>query len=131
METFHKSERLCSLKVISDLFENGESLVTPFFRVVWEISPAELLSPAQVAISVPKKRFRSAVQRNLIKRRIREAYRRNKHVLYSDLNTLGSRIVFIIIFRGEVIPDYESIQKNILEMISLLGKRVRKKLKIS
>jgi ribonuclease P protein component len=97
--------------------------------VIWDISPVEIAFPAQVAISVPKKKFRSAVERNLVKRRIREAYRKNKHLLYSDLTSLGCKIVIIIIFRGEVIPDYESVEKNIAEMNSLLGKRIRKKLK--
>ena len=78
-ETFEKSERLCSTKIISGLFENGNIFYTPLFKVVWSISPVIIPYPAQIAFSVSKRGFRLAVTRNLIKRRMREAYRKNKY----------------------------------------------------
>ena len=78
-ETFEKSERLCSTKIISGLFENGNIFYTSLFKVVWNKSPVTLPLPAQVAFSVSKRGFRLAVTRNLIKRRMREAYRKNKY----------------------------------------------------
>jgi len=69
--------------------------------------------PAQVMFSVPKMGFRHAVVRNLIKRRIREAYRKKKNVLYDFLNEGNLQIVIIIIFKESFIPDYISIEKSI------------------
>lgn len=119
-ETFRKSERLCSKKAIAGLFENGNSFYSFPFQIIWIKSPAGQISPAQVAISVSKKTFRRAVKRNLIRRRIREAYRRNKHTLYEFLESKNTRIVFIIIFKDNEIPEYISIEKTIRDSIGKL-----------
>jgi ribonuclease P protein component len=116
-ETFDKSERLCSTKIISGLFENGKVFYTPLFKVVWNRSPVPLASPAQIAFSVPKRTFRLAVTRNLIKRRMRESWRRNKYILYDSLDSRNSQIVLIVIMIGKSVPDYvtiENIMKNII-----------------
>lgn len=73
--------------------------------------------PAQVAFSVSKKRFRLATIRNLIKKRIREAYRKNKSDLYRFLISTDRKIVFILIFTGNSIPDYTTIEKSVKEII--------------
>jgi ribonuclease P protein component len=116
-ETFSKSERLCSKKAIAELFENGTSFFSFPFHIVWIKSPAEIPFPAQVAISISKKSFKLAVRRNLIKRRIKEAYRKNKHTLYNFLNSGNLKIIFIVIFKDNTIPDYPRVEKSVKEMI--------------
>lgn len=88
---FKKSERLNSAKVIDQLFQGnsgresiGGSLAAFPLRCVWkaiEIRNSDLV-PVSVLIVAPKKRLRHAVDRNRMKRQIREAYRLHKHILW-------------------------------------------------
>ncbi|MCE5346004.1 MAG: ribonuclease P protein component [Bacteroidales bacterium] len=117
-ETFNKSEKLCSRKIITSLFESGNVFYTSCFKVVWGKSPVLLPAPAQVTFSVSKRGFRLAVTRNLIKRRMREAYRKNKTTLYEHLSSQGIQIVFVVILKGNMVPDYLIIERSIKEMIN-------------
>jgi ribonuclease P protein component len=119
-EKFRKSERLCSKKAIADLFENGRSFYSFPFQIIWIKRDSEILQPSQVAISVTKKIFRNAVTRNLIRRRIREAYRRNKNILYNFLVTERTNIAFILIFKDSSIPEYVTLEKAIVKAIAKL-----------
>jgi ribonuclease P protein component len=116
-ETFSKSERLCSKKAIEELFDRGKSFYCSPFLIVWAYSNADIPSPAQVTFSVSKKGFRLAVTRNLIKRRTREAYRKNKSLLYDFLISSEKKIVFAIIFREKTIPDYRTVEDSVKEII--------------
>ena len=77
MHTFKKEERLCSVRLIQSLFHSGSSFVVYPFRVVYRFEKRDI-GTAQVLISVSKRRFKLAVTRNSIKRRLREAYRLEK-----------------------------------------------------
>ena len=76
----HKSERLCSRTAIDRLFEpgSGSRSISAFpLRLVYGTAERQ----TAMLVSVPKRYFRHAVDRNRVKRQVREAYRRNKHIL--------------------------------------------------
>lgn len=85
--TLGKSERLCSKKLIERLFAGGNKSFPAFpMRVVYmPLGAEEEGTEVSILISVPKKRFKRAVKRNLVKRQVREAYRRNKYILLDAL----------------------------------------------
>ena len=126
-KSFSKSERLCSRKIITKLFTESNSFYTASFKVLWLELPDASRFPVQIALSVPKKRFRSAVKRNLIKRRIREAYRKKKHVLYELLLQINVRIALLLIYRGNEVPDYNQTEKSVIEIRDRLIARIRDK----
>jgi len=76
--TFGKNERLSKEKHIQELFDKGSSFYSFPFKVFFMPHPDPAPSTHQVLVSVSKRNFKRAVDRNLIKRRIREAYRLNK-----------------------------------------------------
>jgi len=119
-ETFKKHERLCSKKAIEALFEKGISISCYPFYVLWSYSDQDSIKPAKVAISVSKKLIKSAVQRNAVKRKIREAYRKKKYILYDFLTSAGKKINFILIYRENKVPDYFEIERHIDDTIQKL-----------
>lgn len=90
--TFAKEERLKKEKDIQELFDKGSSFYLFPFKVFFMAHPDQAATHHQVLISVSKRNFKRAVDRNLIKRRMREAYRLQKHELQA---TPPLRIGFI------------------------------------
>ncbi|HNE28309.1 MAG: ribonuclease P protein component [Saprospiraceae bacterium] len=117
--TFGRQERLKSPTLISRLFKEGQVLMAYPLRVVWlqlpEQTDAGHGAPAQVVITVPKKHFKTAVSRNLMKRRIREAYRLQKSDLYEKLGTRRVALLLMFIAREEL--PFADIEAGIGKMI--------------
>ena len=125
--TFTKEERLCNKKLIDELFHNGSSFLCYPFKVSWLIVADQQSVPAQVLFSVSKKRYKRAVDRNLIKRRIREAYRLHKQqYLYSPCIEGDKKIVFSIGYIGKEIAAYEFIEKKLLKLLNQLSEQIAK-----
>lgn len=115
MYTFRKEERLCSRKHLDLLFKNGSSFLLYPFRISYLFIDEPASVPAQVVINVPKKRYKRAVDRNLLKRRIREAYRLNKRVeFYNQLSTDKGLLLFSIQFVGKKKYEFTFIQKKLV-----------------
>lgn len=118
--TFQKEEKLSSRKAISDLFDNGKAFTVPPFRVFWKESTEEIPFPARVAVTVSKKNFKRAVDRNRIKRLLREAWRLNKHILYKHLEQEKLQIILMIVYTPTDMPRQDIITLNIEEVVSKL-----------
>ncbi|MFN2312969.1 MAG: ribonuclease P protein component [Bacteroidales bacterium] len=119
--SFSKEERLCGIKAVSELFSEGRSLNLPPLRIIYRILPADVnLHPVRVLISVPKGHFKKAVDRNLIRRRIREAWRINKTTLKENVSGSASRLEVAIIWNDTVIRPYDETLKAVKEAIGRL-----------
>ncbi len=122
MHTFKKEERLCNKKLIDELFHNGSSFLCYPFKASWLVIDEPWQIPAQILFSVSKKRFKRAVDRNLVKRRMREAYRLNKQQqLYTLLDRTGKKIALSVGYIGKEIAPYELIEKKMLKLLAQLG----------
>jgi ribonuclease P protein component len=108
---FRKSERLSKEKEIQELFDKGSSFYLFPFKVLLLRLP-EGVPFSQVLISVSKRKFKNAVDRNTIKRQIREAYRLNKHLLPSGC---ANRLGFIYTHK-EILPSAEISSKMVHAM---------------
>jgi len=118
MYTFKKEERLCNKKLIDGLFHNGSSFLCYPFKVSWIAAPATQAVPVQVLFAVSKRRYKRAVDRNLVKRRMREAYRVLKQqFLYNHLLASNQSIVLSIGFIGKEISDYSLMEKKMLKAL--------------
>jgi len=121
--SFSKIEHLCGEKRITRLYTQGDAFIAYPVRVVFLIEPKSDIEPANVLISVPKKRFKRAVKRNRLKRLIREAYRLNKQELIEKLEEKQLQIHVAFNYVSDDELDFVSIEKKIkLSLQKLIDK---------
>jgi ribonuclease P protein component len=109
--SFHKDERLCSKKIMDKLFADGKSIFVFPVKIVYLETSLLSKFPVQAAFTVGKRNFKRAVQRNLIKRRMREAYRLNKHQFYGEIGEKQVAVFFI--YTGKTISEYKQIESSV------------------
>jgi ribonuclease P protein component len=115
--SFHKKERLCSKYIIEKLFNEGKVVYEYPFKAFWlQIDLPEKV-PVQTVINVSKKRFKRAVKRNLLKRRMREAFRLNNYNFYSKIDSQQKQFALMILYNNNTILDFNSIQLGMIKLL--------------
>ncbi len=139
-------ERLKSRKLIAAVFSQGKAISQPLFRAVFlaaagdgSPSPHAMFDTSrntaagtstndrpvlQAGFSASSRNFKRAVDRNRIKRLMREAYRREKHILEQHLREKNLSLSLFLIYTGKQLPDYPTVLQQIRELIRLLVKKI-------
>ncbi|MEI6487757.1 MAG: ribonuclease P protein component [Bacteroidota bacterium] len=121
MKTFSKEERICGKITIDDLVAKGKSFNSFPFRIVW-LEVKERKVAVKVVISVPKRIFKRAVDRNRLKRLTREGYRMNKEILSSSLKSKKVNVLFV--YTAKTILEGNEMQEKMVVALTLLAKKI-------
>ena len=122
---FSKVERLSHKNHIDALFNEGKSFSMNPFKIIYRLHPIAAEVPVKVLFAVSKKKFKRAVDRNRLRRIIREAYRLNKHLLVDQLATIPCSLHMGFVYvsdRRDV--TFAEIEKQMVSCLERLGKIV-------
>ena len=126
-QTLSKSERLKSYKRIRILFAQGQKFKVFPLVVYFLLSDDEVGGVLQMGVSVGKRHFKRAVDRNLLKRRIREAYRKKKGELKETLTASGISMDIFFVYSNARISDYAEIELAMQQGLTILLEKIKTK----
>ncbi|MFZ6038583.1 MAG: ribonuclease P protein component [Bacteroidota bacterium] len=120
-----KGQRISGIKRIEHLFGHGKSFISYPLRVVYVIRSSRDDYPIAVMVSVPKKKLKSAVARNRMKRLVREAFRQNSHLLDIDAFPHEQSLDIAFVYLKDELCDYATIQKAVLKALSEIARQMK------
>lgn len=130
--TFSKKERLCSKKLIENLFRSGRRMMVFPYRLHWQLVDSNRLPdnvPVQVLIATSKKKFHHAVDRNRVKRLTRECYRLHKPELYQYLESHNLTLILAINYVHNEIFDFATLMHKFDKLTTILVGEIERTLK--
>ena len=124
--TLGKKERLNSKTLIERLFRLEASLsgFSATCGVYVGRACGGRYGGSSILISVPKKRFKRAVKRNLVKRQVREAYRKNKHLLLDALASRNKRLIIAFIWLDNHIHSSAEVEEKVKKLLFHIVERL-------
>ncbi|MCS6818451.1 MAG: ribonuclease P protein component [Chitinophagales bacterium] len=125
--TFPKSERLKRKKIIAALFQDGFRLRQNNFSLICYEHQFSEVPALQVLFALHHKHFRMATTRNKIKRRMREAWRLNKHVLNEKIAGSSSKWAVGFIYHGKQVPTFLAVQTALKDLLNQFQKMLTEK----
>jgi ribonuclease P protein component len=121
MQRFPKAERLSGKKNIEELHQTGKIIYSYPFKIYWiQVDSSDV--KIKVVISVPKRIFKKAVDRNKLKRRIREAYRKNKTILHENIG--DKKLFLLFLYTSKNMELYDVIEKKIIVAFQKLSESI-------
>lgn len=121
--TYPKNERLKSKTTIGLLFSEGKSVSKYPLRLVYRDEKGEVDEKIKIGVSVSKKYFKKAVDRNYFKRVLRETYRLNKHLLWDNLQEPYSIMFF---YQSKDRLSYQEINTKTIQLFEKFIQQVNK-----
>ncbi len=122
--TFNKKEKLKSKKLIDLLFTKGQSVSAYPLRLVYMPTTFDEDIIAKTSVSVSKRNFKTAIDRNRIKRLLRESYRLNKATYFNNLTTQHA---FMILYIGKDKPTLTQIENRMKLLFQKFETKVSEK----
>lgn len=108
--SFPKKEKLKRKKLIEQLFEGGKGISSYPVKLIYLRTELPEDVQIQAGVTVSKRNFKRAVQRNRIKRLLRESYRLNKHLVF---NNIEGNFAFLFLYIGKEMPEYEQVEASV------------------
>jgi len=122
--TLSKPERLTGKKTLSELHQSGEVIKEYPFILMVKPFTFENNVPARLAISVPKRKVKLAVKRNLMKRLAREAYRKQKNELFNAIIQNKTQLALLLIYTGDDKFTNDIAETKITKLLSRLIRKL-------
>ena len=115
--TFSRAEKLKQKRLFDQLFRGAQKKLHHPVLAIWQVCELPEPVPAQVGFSVPKKHFKKAVQRNQVKRRLREAYRLNNSSLHHQLNSNQTQIAVLFVTLKTNNTSFDHLQEKMVLLL--------------
>jgi len=118
--SFRKEERLCSKKLIDLVFKEGRSFHSFPFKALWKTTPLPMPVPVQVAFMIPKRNVKRAVDRNRVRRQMREIYRHHRHLLTETCTLTNNQVVLVVVYNGKNHLSFAEMESKIILILHRL-----------
>jgi len=116
---FPRKEHLRRTREIERLLSEGSSKYFEPYRFVWMSFEGSQETPVKTAILVPKRKISKASDRNKVKRRIREVYRKNKMIIRLPVKDNNRSVHLLIMYTGREVPSYRETEKSLTRALEL------------
>lgn len=125
--SLNKYEKLKSKKIIEAVFAQGKSVYKHPFKLYYiSLHTKSGPSPAKIGFGVSKRNFKRAVDRNLIKRRMRECYRINKHIIYDGPQSTEKQYALMLVYTAKEIYSLDRMAPPIVNVLEQFQHKIKK-----
>ncbi len=122
--SYNKSEKLKSRKALNELFTKGRSFSVFPVKVFYMPLPEAIADPVKAGVGVSARIFKKAVDRNRIKRLLRECYRLNKLSLHASIAKSGKKTAVFFLYIGREMPEYVFLNEKMQIILTKLEQAI-------